>query len=789
MSFRPMVRRSRGNLQAVRAAGDAVPETLESRRLMAVNLFFEDFERLELGPFVSPSEGGGTGADWTSTLPPGWSRNNTVTPTGGPVEFFGFTFLNKDSWIATEGNQERNLFTRGTGTVMVSDPDAYDDIGEIDGALYNVFIQTPPIPVTNVRPGTATLNFDSSFRPYETMTASVEVSFNGGTNWTTLLSMNSANVPGGDSSLERVDEALSFPLEIPAGAASVIVRFGMTEAGNDWWWAVDNIAVNATLDLTGVRLIGMTGNRGDEGGSNPENDETIWNVAYAPAPMTVSKILRLPHVPDGDAIGFNPESGLLHHTSGAESWSNTPSSPGFRDNQFMETVDVVSGSNTLRPIFNANSEQWGLPAPRPTWVEPTERRTDDQTDQSFRVRGPNEYHTARDLTWSAADHAFYVADENGIFKLTADGQSTFVGNPSIPQGGVKGLAFALVNGVPRLIAGQRDGSNLYFLDPETGTIVGDAIGLITPDSAPIPGVLSLITHPGTGEIFALGKSTSEPGDPLQRELLRIEFSPDLLSATGTSLGTFTGLQMADLAFVYPSAAAATVSEVYVRGSAWSTAFKAYAEAQALGDDVYGYRVDNKTGDQAVLPWVNANEIVLRYSAAPTGGGIPTPGTVTLTGDRAGGNYTVTAVNQLDPQTFVLVLDRPLGSLSTGGQNGVRINLVVPGGGSGGANFTQRLNALQGDVFHTGESNHLVVANDASDVKPRFFRSTAAPGPAGPTQYTIFHDVDGSGNIIANDFSLVKARFFNSLQTTPFPVAALQLASITADLFGSKRVLG
>jgi hypothetical protein len=216
---------------------------------------------------------------------------------------------------------------------------------------------------------------------------------------------------------------------------------------------------------------------------------------------------------------------------------------------------------------------------------------------------------------------------------------------------------------------------------------------------------------------------------------------------------------------------ASISEVYVRGSGWSPAFKTYMEGQGLGDDVYGYRVDNKTADQRILPWVNMNEIVLRYSAPPTGAGIPTPGTVTLTGDRPGGNYTVTAVNQLDPQTFVLVLDRPLGNLSTGGENGVRVNMVVPGGGAAGANFSLVLNALQGDVNHVGESTHSVVAADFSDVKARFFRTTSQPGPAGPTQYTVFHDVDGSGGILANDFSFVKARFFDSLLTTPFPVAA------------------
>ena len=210
-------------------------------------LFSQDFESLELGPFVSPSESNGDGTDWTATPPTGWVRDNGATTTGGPPEFFGFTFMDKGAWIATEGNQDRTTFTRGTGTVMVSDPDAYDDIGNIDPDTYNVFIQTPAIPLANVVASTATLNFDSSFRPYDGMTASVEVSFDGGTNFTNLLSMNSANVPGGDSSLARADEAMALDIDNPAGAANMILRFGMTNAGNDWWWAVDNISVSGDL--------------------------------------------------------------------------------------------------------------------------------------------------------------------------------------------------------------------------------------------------------------------------------------------------------------------------------------------------------------------------------------------------------------------------------------------------------------------------------------------------------------------------------------------------------------
>ena len=36
--------------------------------------------------------------------------------------------------------------------------------------------------------------------------------------------------------------------------------------------------------------------------------------------------------------------------------------------------------------------------------------------------------------------------------------------------------------------------------------------------------------------------------------------------------------------------------------------------------------------------VNMNEVVLKYSSAPTAAGIPTAGTVVLDGDRAGGDW-------------------------------------------------------------------------------------------------------------------------------------------------------
>ena len=68
-----------------------------------------------------------------------------------------------------------------------------------------------------------------------------------------------------------------------------------------------------------------------------------------------------------------------------ESYSNNPLSIGYRDNQYMETVDVFSDTLAKTAVFNSNSEKFGLPAPRPNWLLPAERRTDAQTSSAFRV--------------------------------------------------------------------------------------------------------------------------------------------------------------------------------------------------------------------------------------------------------------------------------------------------------------------------------------------------------------------------------------------------------------------
>lgn len=209
----------------------------------SVALFSEGFEDVEMLPFESPSEGGGDGTDWSEEIPEGWERDNTDTPDGGPIEFFGMVIQDKESWIATAGDQARSTFTKGTGNVVVADGDEYDDgAASIGPDQMNVFLTTPEISLDGVAENAAVLEFDSSFRPEVDQTALVDVSFDGGATWNNLLSINEDNIDGGRSSLARANIRERLPLSNPANAEALI-RFGYVNAGNNWWWAFDNVAV------------------------------------------------------------------------------------------------------------------------------------------------------------------------------------------------------------------------------------------------------------------------------------------------------------------------------------------------------------------------------------------------------------------------------------------------------------------------------------------------------------------------------------------------------------------
>ena len=220
----------------------------------AIAFFSEDFEGFNLGPYVSPTETPSLdGLDWTDELPTGWQLQYTG-PTGDPIEFEGWRIHNIDSWIATEGDQQRSTWSNpgvnNGGSALLVDPDAFDDGTNIDTGLFNTWITTPAFDLSAFAPNSIELAFDSFWRNEVTQIGTVDVSFDGGTTYENLLTYDSSVLANG----ALIDRRENFQINNPANG-SLVFRFGMTNASNDWWWAIDNV------DITSDPQFGVIVNR------------------------------------------------------------------------------------------------------------------------------------------------------------------------------------------------------------------------------------------------------------------------------------------------------------------------------------------------------------------------------------------------------------------------------------------------------------------------------------------------------------------------------------------------
>ena len=191
---------------------------------------------MELEPFLSDSESGGDGTDWTAEAPTGWvvAFGDDHGPTAGGddvLEFDGWTFLDPVSWNATAG-QDRAQFTKGTGVIAVGDSDEYDDKAD---AKFNASLVTPEIDVSSAAAGSLVLTYDSSWRQ-EPQQGKVLVSYDGAEP-VTLLELT-PDTPTG------YNETVTLSLNNPDGAQKAVITWDH-QGYNNWWWAIDNIIVIA----------------------------------------------------------------------------------------------------------------------------------------------------------------------------------------------------------------------------------------------------------------------------------------------------------------------------------------------------------------------------------------------------------------------------------------------------------------------------------------------------------------------------------------------------------------
>jgi hypothetical protein len=204
-------------------------------------IFSQDFEGLTLGPPIDETSVPGA-AVWTKSPPAGWTIDDTgVAGIGqagvGVTEWKGWSFAKKDWWAQVAEDQRRSEFARGTGTVAIADPDEWDDTASSPAALgtFNSFLKTPPIDITGIRANSLVLKFDSSFRPEGNQKAAVSVSYDGGAANQIIEWIATADT--------KTNEPVAVDLGNPATATSMVITFGMTNAVNNWFWAIDNIKV------------------------------------------------------------------------------------------------------------------------------------------------------------------------------------------------------------------------------------------------------------------------------------------------------------------------------------------------------------------------------------------------------------------------------------------------------------------------------------------------------------------------------------------------------------------
>lgn len=214
---------------------------------IGATVFFEDFDDLPFGPNVD--EGVAGDEVWTDTPPAGWSLDNSLMvgldnpETDGVTEWAGWGFAKRDWWVQTAGDQQRSEFTKSTGGAAIADADEWDDLAH-DNPTLDTFLLTPEIDLSKLQENTAVLRFSSAFRPYANMLATFEASYDGGATFSEIIRWESdATSPNfKPDTAESRNETVTIPLTHSVDS-SVIFKFGLTQAGNDWYWAIDNIEV------------------------------------------------------------------------------------------------------------------------------------------------------------------------------------------------------------------------------------------------------------------------------------------------------------------------------------------------------------------------------------------------------------------------------------------------------------------------------------------------------------------------------------------------------------------
>lgn len=234
---------------------------------------YEDFDALPL--MTSIDELPPVPNAFTHSTPNGWIRDATGVPGAVPpnpdigvFEWEGWSFARKSFWQSV-GSRGREQFALGKDTIAVAETDAWNDKGNPANnfGFYDTFLTTPLIDFTNADKGGVKLSFNSSWLPeccddgerfapdQNNQRATIRLRFTNG-NTVPILRWESAPFvdPQGHPSTNPKDAPNPFYKQANFNEKVVVdlapylnsvngklarVEYGISDAGDDGWWAMD----------------------------------------------------------------------------------------------------------------------------------------------------------------------------------------------------------------------------------------------------------------------------------------------------------------------------------------------------------------------------------------------------------------------------------------------------------------------------------------------------------------------------------------------------------------------
>jgi hypothetical protein len=198
-------------------------------------------------------------AGWTTSLGPDMVGTPALDPVPnnniGSFDLEAWSFMDTAFHTFVDG-QGREDFTKADGSYAVADGDEWDDLGNPDASNTNplqVLMQSPVIDLLG-NAEVLKLTFDSSWRQEGDQEVIITADFGGGP--VVIMHWESSDGNPANFHDDNTNESVVVKTDIPGGATTVQLEFEY-RGFDDWWWAVDNIAVSAVPEPTSLVLVSL----------------------------------------------------------------------------------------------------------------------------------------------------------------------------------------------------------------------------------------------------------------------------------------------------------------------------------------------------------------------------------------------------------------------------------------------------------------------------------------------------------------------------------------------------